>query len=455
MPIKKANFKKLSPAQFTMLSFIGLSFIGALILMLPISNTNHHWRDFVSAFFMSVSSVCVTGLAVVDIGKEFSLFGQFVTLILMQVGGLSYMTMTTIFLYMLGKKISYSDSKIFDLSNNSDGKIDFTGFVIKIGLFTLIIETFGFIMMLYTSVEHNGLGKGIFAAIFHSVSAFCNAGLSLYTDSLCSFRDNYFYLAMFSLLPIIGGLGYTVLNELWIKFISKKYKNRHALSLHTRVSIKVTFTLLLVGIITQSLLIYFLGDLFTEFRSHFDNISLASFQSIASRSSGFNSIPLNDLGDASLIFLIAWMFIGACPGGTGGGIKVTTLAVVAVMMWSALRETGDTKLFNRAVPDIVKQRSVVVFISTVLGIMFATFLISVLEIGKSQRFIEQLFEVTSAFTTVGLSTGITGDLSNSSLIILCICMIIGRPGPLLFLMALIPEDSCKRIRYSEEAILIG
>ena len=120
---------------------------------------------------MSVSSVCVTGLAVVDIGKEFSLFGQFVTLILMQVGGLSYMTITTIFLYMLGKKISYSDSKIFDLSNNSDGKIDFTGFVIKIGLFTLIIESVGFLMMLYTSAEHSGLGKGIFAAVFHSVSA--------------------------------------------------------------------------------------------------------------------------------------------------------------------------------------------------------------------------------------------------------------------------------------------
>ena len=452
----KNKLNKLNPAQFTMLSFVILCFIGSFILMLPISNSNGQARDFVSSFFMSVSSVCVTGLAVVDIGREFSLFGQFVTLILMQVGGLSYMSITTIFLYMLGKKISYSDSKIFDMSNNSDRKIDFTGFVIKIGIFTLAIETVGFLMMLYHSIEHDGVSKGIFAAVFHSVSAFCNAGLSLYTDSLCSFRDNYFYLSIFSLLPIIGGLGYTVLNELWMKLVQKKRKGSFFnLSLHTRVSIKVTFALLLFGVLTQTLLIYALGDLFTEFRSHFDNFSLAFFQSIASRSSGFNSIPLNFLGDASLIFLIVWMFIGACPGGTGGGIKVTTLAVVFLLMWSSLRESPDTKLFNRAIPKVVQQRSIVVFIATVVGILAATFFISILEAEKGQRFIEQLFEVTSAFTTVGLSTGITGDLSPLSLIILCVCMIIGRPGPLLFLMAVIPEDKYKRIKYSEEAILIG
>lgn len=470
--IKKIS---LSPAQATMASFLVICLVGTFLLMLPITHVNGQWLDPVTALFMSVSATCVTGLAVVDIGKDFSIWGQIIILVLMQVGGLSYMTFTSIFIYMTGKKLSYSDTKIFDMSNNSDGKINFADFVIKIGLLTFSIEFVGFLFLLKDSLEALGpldfsnlnlIAKGVFQAVFHAVSAFCNAGLSLYSGSLEGFRHNYWMLWMFSLLPILGGLGYTVLNEIYAYIVeyTKARANKKPIfrpSLHTRVSLWVTFSLLLVGVLTQFVLIY-AQDLQSIVSlglegpaKHFDNFATAFFQSVASRSSGFNSIPLTELGDPSLIFLIVWMFIGACPGGTGGGIKVTTLFIVFAMMWSALKNDDEVKIFDRSINSTYQTRSLIVFSSTVIMIIFFTWLISIFEADKGLRFIDEFFEVCSAFTTVGLSTGITGKLSDPSLIVLCLCMYIGRPGPLLFLMSLIPEDVTSKPSYPEEGILVG
>ena len=260
------NALSLNPAQMTMLSFVALSFLGTFLLMLPIANTNGEWRDFISAFFMSVSSVCVTGLAVVDLGTDFSLLGQIITLALIQIGGLSYMTFTTIFLYMAGKKLSFSETKIFDMSNNSEQKINFADFVIKIGLLTFVIEFIGFLTLVPGSLEKLGINlldfsnpeyfKALFQALFHSISAFCNAGLSLYQGSLEGFRSNYWFLWIFSLLPILGGLGYTTLSEVQAFIMDKKANKRlEYLSLHTKVSLIVTFSLLFIGIFIQFVLI--------------------------------------------------------------------------------------------------------------------------------------------------------------------------------------------------------
>lgn len=447
-----------------MLSFLALSTVGAFLLMLPVSNSNGQWLDPVSAFFMSASSACVTGLSVVDLGKDFTLFGQLVVLFLIQIGGLSYMTMTTILIYMTGKNLSISETKIFDLSNNSESQINFKDFVIRIGLFTLSIEGIGAVLLLKDSINiaNFDTSKGIFDAIFHAVSAFCNAGLSLYTGSLENHSGNYWMLFIFSILPILGGLGYTVLNEVYEHFRHKQKK--FIPTLHTKVCLNITFLLLIIGIIIQLTLIY--GQDLSNLVSHglgyterltelWHNFWVAFFQSCASRSSGFNSIPLTELGDPSLLFLIVWMFIGACPGGTGGGIKVTTLMVAFAMIYSSLRDKQDVKIYNRAISQMYQKRALVVFISTIVLIILFTWLISIWESPKGIRFIDQLFEVTSAFTTVGLSTGITGQLNDASLIILSICMIIGRPGPLLFLMALFSEEHGKELRCPEEGILIG
>lgn len=467
----------LNPAQATMLSFTILCLIGALFLSLPLANADGQWRDWVSALFMSTSSVCVTGLSVTQLGTDFTIWGQLIILILIQIGGLSYMTITTIFVYLTGKRLSYSDSKVFDMSNNSDTQINFADFVIKIGLLTFTIETLGLLALLPNSLEVTGFNPtdfssfflGLFDAVFHSVSAFCNAGLSLYENSLEGFRDNYWVLWVFSFLPILGGLGYTVLNELysWYQNWARDKSTKFRPSLHTRVSLWLTGILLVLGVIIQMALIYvqspehfiFInnGELIVnqyQAANVTDAFWVSFFQSCAARSSGFNSIPLRELGDPSLLFLIIWMFIGACPGGTGGGIKVTTLAVVGAAMWSGLK--GDeTKIFNRSINPLYQKRALIVFISTGVMILFFSWLINIFESGGSMRYIDQLFEVVSAFTTVGLSTGVTAELGSPSLLILCLCMLIGRPGPLLFLMALITEDIYTKPKYPEEGILIG
>jgi trk system potassium uptake protein TrkH len=218
------NKLELTPAQVTMISFVALSFLGALFLMAPFSNTNGQWLNFVDAFFMSVSATCVTGLAVVHLGHDFTLCGQLVILFLMQIGGLSYMTITTILVYMAGKKLSISDSKIFDMSNNSEAKFDFKDFVIKIALLTFLIEGVGVLCLSFDSIkivmanyanysDLQAFAVGIFQAVFHSVSAFCNAGLSLFESSLETHSANYWLLFMFSILPIICGFGFRVQNE--------------------------------------------------------------------------------------------------------------------------------------------------------------------------------------------------------------------------------------------------
>lgn len=464
---------KLTPAQVTMISFVGLSLLGAFVLMLPICNTSGHWLGFVDAFFMSVSSTCVTGLAVVHLGHDFTIWGQCVILFLMQVGGLSYMTMTTILVYMAGKKLSISDSKIFDMSNNSESKLNFKDFVIRIAVLTFTIEGIGVLCLSYDSIQvvlanyanytdTKAFWIGIFQAIFHSVSAFCNAGLSLFESSLETHSGNYWFLLIFSLLPIIGGLGYTVLTEISDWFNADT--TRKTLSLHTKVSLITTFTLLIVGALIQFGLIY-IQDLTAIVQAsapdpsavepHGHNFMTAFFQSVAARSSGFNSIPLTQLGDPSLVLLIVWMFIGACPGGTGGGIKVTTLVLVFAIMHAGLKNTKDVKVMNRSVGELYQQRALIVFMSTAVMIIFFTFLLEIFESAQHLRFIDHLFEVTSAFTTVGLSTGITTRLSDPSLIVLCLCMIIGRPGPLLFLMAIFTEETTREVRYPEENMLIG
>lgn len=463
MAARKALKINLNPAQVTMLSFLALSLLGAFLLSLPISNTDGKWLDPVASIFMGVSATCVTGLAVVDVGHDFTMFGQAVILFLMQIGGLSYMTITTILVYITGKKLGISEAKIFDMSNNSEAKINFADFVIKIATLTLVVEGIGLLFLLKDSLEITALSfsdlsdpqyfiTAIFQAMFHAVSAFCNAGLSLYSGSLENHASNHWMLFVFSLLPIIGGLGYTVLNELYTVF-TRKGKHRSVLSLHTRVSLWITGILLVLGVLVQMVLVY-IQDL-PSLTNHVQIFWQSFFQTCAARSSGFNSIPLTELGDPSLVWLIVYMFIGACPGGTGGGIKVTTLILVFAMMYAGLKNKDDVNIFNRSINATYQKRAMIVFVSTVVMIILFTFMLEIFESAKHLRFIDHLFEVTSAFTTVGLSTGITGALSDPSLIVLSLCMLIGRPGPLLFLMALIPESIHREARYPEEGILIG
>lgn len=455
-----------SPAQTTMLSFVLLSLVGAFLLSLPAANTSGEWRDWLSALFMSTSSVCVTGLVVADPGSDFTLLGQAVILALIQIGGLSYMTLTTILIYLIGRKLSFTDSRVFDLSNNSDRRIDFTSFVLKIGLLTLLIEGVGFLFLLVDSYkkyinDHPGantfsvetLGQTAFHSLFHAVSAFCNAGLSLYSNSMESFHNNPWVLFVIAALPVLGGLGYTVLTELSDLFFEKK--QRQTISLHSRVSLVMTAILLVGGF----LVLFFMlsihkSEIITSLNLG-ERLGVAAFQSTISRSAGFNSFPIQELGEPAHIFLMFLMLIGACPGSTAGGIKVTTLAAIAAMVRAGLRNSPDVKLFNRALSNKVQRTAIIVFVSSLFVIAIAISLLEIFEEGHGIRFIDKLFEVVSAFNNVGLSTGITSDLSGASQFVLILCMLIGRPGSMLLLMSFINEERSQIGKYPEEAILIG
>ena len=458
-----------TPARIIMINFIVLSVVGGFLLTLPIANTNGEWRDFISAFFMAVSACCVTGLAVVDLGTDFTLFGQVVTLLLIQIGGLSYMTITTILLYLTGQRLTTKQSQIFEMASSTDKKVNFGAFVLRIGILTVVIEFIGFLFLLFHSYQKyindtmDGFGDfwdaifpAAFHALFHAVSAFCNAGLSLYSDSMMGFRHIHWVLLVIALLQILGGLGYTVLIEMmyWISFIGKRSK-RFIFSLHTRVSLIYTAVLILLGTVIQLLIIstHNLPDLIDT--SWWDKFWVAFFQTTETRSAGFNSYPIEDLGPTSHVFMILWMFVGACPGGTGGGIKITTLVVLFAIVWAVLRNSPDVKILNRSVNKSDQQKTIVTCAATVFLIFLGSWLINIFEPGANMKFLDQFFEVTSAFSTVGLSNGITGDLSDASLLVLSFCMLIGRPGPLLFLMSLVSEYKTKPANYPEEGILIG
>ena len=470
---KKDKFKY-TPSQVITISFFTVSFIGALLLMLPISNTNGQYLGFVDAFFMSVSATCVTGLGVVHLGNDFTFFGQTVIMFLIQIGGLGYMTMTTILIYLVGKRLSISDSKIFSTSTGSDSQLDVKDFAIKIGIVTLLIEGLGAILIFKDSFDivsnkHSYQSPiftvlhSLFEAVFHSVSAYCNAGLSLYESCLETHSTNYYLLTILSALIILGGLGYTVLTEIFNWLIGKK-KAREPFSLHTKVSLGATFIVILVGGLVQFSLIY-IQDLSSTIQNavagvHPDNPVLHNFstafvQTIGARTAGFNSIPLTLLGDPSLVLLMVLMFMGGCPGGTAGGIKLTTLVLILSTIVAGIKDHQNVKILNRSVSEASQRNAFLVFVSTLIFITFFTFLIGIFDQSLHLRFIDYLFEVISAFSTVGFSTGITTSLCDKSLITLCFCMIIGRVGPLVFLMAIFSEEKGKEIRYPEENLLIG
>jgi trk system potassium uptake protein len=470
VPLSKKNILELKPAQFIISSILAVSLLGAVLLMLPISNSNAYFLNPLSAIFMSISATCVTGLVVMDISQDLSFFGQLVILILIQVGGLGYMSLTSILVYLIGKRLSISDTKVFNLANNTDPQINLKNFVINIGIFTIIFEIFGAISLAKDSIavekiiygdNLQAVFSGIFHAVFHSISAFCNAGLSLYSTSLEAHSNNYWFLFVFSFLTILGGLGYTTLHEIYEYF---KRNGNFGLSLHAKICIKTTIALLIIGTFTQLLLIYALDlpkfvehgiNITNKITELYHNTWISFFQTCAARTSGFNVVPISELGEPSLILLIFWMFIGACPGSTAGGIKVTTLILIFMVIYSSLRNHQNIKLTNRSINKFSGNKAIIVFTSAIFIIVFCSFLLSIFEHHQNFSFLEILFEVCSAFNTVGLSTGITSQLSDPSLLVLCLCMLIGRPGPLLFLMALIPEGTGKELRYPEEGILIG
>jgi trk system potassium uptake protein TrkH len=444
--------------RFLLLSF-GLAIVlGGILLTLPVASVDKP-LPLVDAFFMATSAVCVTGLSVIDLGTALSLFGQVVVLLLIQVGGLGIMTLSTMILMMLGQRVSVGHQDgITQTYTSSQG--DRLGSLLKrIFLVTFIVEFFGALLLFSEEIFRLPFGQAVWYATFHSVSAFCNAGMSLRVDNFIGYRDNFLVVSTLSFLIVTGGLGFNVLSELLSNMVRRLRKlNPTVLTLHAKLSLGMTAIVLVVGMVLYAIL---------EYRESLSNLSMKEqflvsfFASVTARTAGFNVVDYGALTIPTLLLTILLMLIGGCPGSTAGGIKATTLGVMLALFRSRLRAQEEVSIFHRTIPNSTVARATALTVFSLLVVILAASVLIYIEIGTMQYNesngvgLGLLFETVSAFCTVGLSTGLTASLSVPGKIIVMIMMYMGRIGPLTVAVAVARQQPKRMIRYVEEQVMIG
>ena len=447
--IEKIHFRRhLSSFQIIILSFAGVILFGALILMLPISSAAGIVTPFHSAIFTSTSAVCVTGLVVLDTGSYWSPLGQAVILLLIQIGGLGVVTAAVSFAMLAGRKISLMQRSTMQDAISAPrlgGIVRLTRFVLK---GTLLIELIGALCMLPSFCGEYG-ASGIWKAVFHSVSAFCNAGFDLFGDyaSLTGhYNDITLNLCIMALITI-GGIGFTVLDDL------RRNRKWKKLRLHSKIVLTASAILTFGGTLVILALEYTNPATLGGMPNELDKWMAAAFQAVTCRTAGFNTIDLTDMRASSLFFMVLLMGIGASPTSTGGGMKTTTVLVLLVSTWGLLHGKRDTVLFDRRIASETVDKAYNVFTVCLLWMLGAYFLLLICD-GGLHRADYVLFEVVSAFATVGLGVGITPDWNDWGKLILVLTMYAGRIGVLTFVLSFLHSKDDK-IRYPSENIMIG
>ncbi|MDJ0737750.1 MAG: TrkH family potassium uptake protein [Nostocaceae cyanobacterium] len=436
------------------LGFLTVIAVGTILLMMPFATSNGTWNDPIVALFTSTSAVCVTGLIVEDTGTYFSFWGQLCILLLAQIGGLGYMTTTTFLILLVGKRFDMRQKIAIQQALDRRGMSGSSQIIRSIIATTLIFEITGIFLLLPAFVAKHGLNQGIWLSIFHSISAWNNAGFSLFSDSLVGYQSSALVMLTISVLIIFGGIGYQVILEMffWLKKSLFKNQQNRSFSLDFKVATSTSIVFLILGTIAFLLVELRTSSRFGEFNLY-DNFLVSFFQSVTTRTAGFNSIDIGQMTNAGLFITIALMFIGGSPGGTGGGIKTTTIRVLTSCTKSILLGKTEVILYERKVPLSLILKAVGVLIGSVFTVILATIIIAITD--PKLEFIQILFEVVSAFATVGLSTGITGGLSGAAKIVLIITMYIGRVGVLLFISAILGDPRPTRVHYPEESLLVG
>ncbi len=417
-----------NPLRTILLGFLAVILIGTFLLMLPISS--HGGTSFVNALFTATSAVCVTGLIVVSM-SHFTLFGQLVILTLIQVGGLGYMSFTSFIFLTFKKKLSYRDKIILKEAFNYPEMHSIVSFFKRIMIFAFTCEFIGAVFLFFVFCSRMGFSKAVYYAIFHSVSAFNNAGFSLFPNSFVSYKYNVLLNFTIIILIVLGGIGFVVMDELYLYF----RKKISFLSLHVKVVLSTTAFLIFV----PTIIIYLL-EVNGIFHNHgfFGSILVSLFQSVTTRTAGFNTTDLSFMHNSTLFLLIILMFIGASPGGTAGGVKTTVATSVAAAVYSYIRGEDKVVLFNRRIPDEAIYRSLVIVILSFFILSLAAFVLSDIE---SVDFLSALFESVSALSTVGLSVSTTNLSLSASFnaigkLIIILLMFAGRVGLFSFSVAL-------------------
>ncbi|MBI4548336.1 MAG: ATPase [Ignavibacteriae bacterium] len=443
----------IQPSLLILLSFIFLASVGTMFLLLPRA-TVHEPLSFIDALFTATSAVCVTGLIVVDTQTAFTLFGHSIILFLIQIGGLGIMTLTTFFGYVMGgggRLKEYSTMQSL-LGEENLGKIRRT--IMTIALVTFAIEAGG-AFLLYSLIEPSALDNQtsrLFFSIFHSISAFCNAGFSLLSENLAHpmFKLNASVLSVMMILIILGGLGFPAISNLGARIPIRRRKNPYIvrLTLHTKIVLIISFALILTG--TMVIFILEQNNVLEGF-STWDKFLTALFHSVSARTAGFNTLDLGAFSLQSMFAIILLMWIGASPASTGGGIKTTTVAIAFLNMYAIASGRNKIELFRKQISEISVIKAFSVILLTIIYIALALFLLLLTE---KKPFQDLLFEIISAVGTVGFSRGVTPHLTSWGKFIIIISMLVGRVGLLAVMMALIKRRAEEGYEYSKEHVLV-
>lgn len=447
MEIRKKLFKdKLNPPQVLALGFLSLILIGSILLNLPIASSSGSSIGYVNSLFTSASAVCVTGLTVLNTARDFTPFGQVIIITLIQFGGLGIMTLATVGYIIMGKKISFKERLMIKEQLNTESIQGIVKLTKKVIGYTFFLEMMGSLLLALRFVPMFGFEKGLAFSIFHSISAYCNAGFDIFGDSLIIFQNDYYVLLILSLLIILGGLGFTVYADLLAKDKLRK------LTLHSKVVLIMTGSLLIIG--TLSFLLFESSNPGTLGSMNFPSrLANSFFQSVSPRTAGFYSVDMSKIRETTIFSTIMLMFIGGSPGSTAGGIKTTTFACLLLTTISVVKGEEDVNCLNRRLPFETIKRAVSIFLIG-LAIVFSTAIILTIT-DSSLKFINLLFESTSAFGTVGLSAGITDKLSTLGRLVITLTMYIGRVGPLTMAYAFAKRNKKRDFRNAPGNLMVG
>jgi trk system potassium uptake protein TrkH len=446
-----------SPVIFPIIFFILVILCGSIFLHSSEKNNvdSISWTD---STFTATSAACVTGLVVVDTGSYFTVFGKIIILCLMQIGGLGIMTFTSLSIYLWRRRTTITDRIAVGQILLHDAKFNLGKFLIEIVSWTFIIEAAGAILLYLIAPKP----FSPFSAIFHSVSAFCNAGFSLFADSLIGWKGEWGINLVFIALILVGGIGFSVFIE-FKNFVIQRLKfwsfpRGNGLSWYTKIVLRTSLFLIVFGWVSIYLS-EFVG--YNRMMAPDDAILTSLFQSVTSRTAGFNTLDISQMTNVSLVIILFLMFIGGAPGSCAGGIKVTTFRVIAATLWSEIKGKKQVVIGKFAINEAAVKKTMVLFIIAIIIIFLAVFLLDFTEGGNKPhgqvrgQYLEILFESVSAFCTVGLSTGLTSTLSTAGKWIIIFLMFIGRLGPFVLISALQRVQEVEYYKLPEESMMIG
>lgn len=458
---KRSFNRKLShnPMRAIALAFLLVIIIGSLLLSLKIAN-NGPTTNYLNNLFTATSSVCVTGLTTVVIKQQYSVFGQLVILALIQIGGLGLMTFLAFTMITLGQKLKIGEQALMQEALNKENMRDMSSFIIKVIKYTIFFEIIGFALFAIAFVPIYGFNEGLYMALFHSISAFCNAGLDVIGNaSFQIFQTNVLVNFTTMILIIAGGLGFAVwwdLSKIYkpILFQISKWKDAYIhLRVQTRIVLKMTISLLLVGFLFI-FIVEFSNPLSLGRYNVFDKMMAAAFQSTTLRTAGFSTLVCANLRTATKFVMLFFMFIGGSPGGTAGGIKTTTFFIIGLMVLNQIKGSNNVVAFNKTIGAELLRKAIAVFF---IGITIILGGICLLLIVEPFSLMESAFEAFSAFGTVGLSLGITSQLTSIGKVIIILLMYIGRIGSITMIAMFLKRYTSKKVEvhYPQANVLVG